>query len=197
MKKLFTFFVLFGAMAFVIGCHSGDGTGASSSNDTLYNDSIQGVFFDTPFGASREILISNFLNHGLAVINDYSTNEEIHFYPINGNLFSFGNMTWEMVDVLFSNGKFCVIRFQNAGNDKAEALNDYDYVLSKVSAKYKMSESEIQDTTVYKASYGVSKNNRVVSVRCYRYESFSKKIMQGVELRYRDDNIANKVSDEL
>ena len=33
---------------------------SSTAEDTLYNDNIQGVFFDTPFGASKKEVINNF-----------------------------------------------------------------------------------------------------------------------------------------
>ena len=60
-----------------------------------------------------------------------------------------------------------------------------------------MHNAEIKDTTIYKGAYGISKNNRTVSVMCNRYESFGKEILQGVELRYVDNNFINGVSDEL
>ena len=38
--------------------------------DTLYNDSIQGVFFGTPFGASKEEVVKNLEGHGFVLNRD-------------------------------------------------------------------------------------------------------------------------------
>lgn len=49
----------------IISCNTGSKTKISDgvkekTQDTVFNEKIQGVFFDTPFGASKEDVIKNF-----------------------------------------------------------------------------------------------------------------------------------------
>ena len=106
-------------------------------------------------------------------------------------------MAWEMLDVSLYNDKFCSIRFMNSSDDKVSVIKQYDSILSAISMKYKMTEETPSDTTLYKVSIGYSKIKRIVSVSCFRYETVSKNIMQGVTLDYSDGNFYNEVSDEL
>ena len=174
---------------------------SNSSNttvqDTVYNENIQNVFFDTPFGASQEEVIKNFEKHGFLPIKLTSTDVLIHFNYIRGQNYSFGNMSWDMLDVGFNNGKFNSIYFINSSKDKATAFHNYESILSHVSAKYKMIEQIPQDTTIYKMSIGLSKGNRFVFVFCSRYETIQEKIKIGTVLQYYDRNYDNEVSDEL
>ncbi len=169
------------------------------TRDTIFNDKIQGVFFDTPFGASKEEVIKNFKAHDLVFNDVTSSNALLHFYNRHGRFYTFGNMQWEMLDVYMSNGKFYGINFMNYSEDKAAAIENYDNILKAVSAKYNMMEREPQDTTTYKLSSGYTKSfpRRVVTVACYRYESISKKILQGISLTYDDEESESEVSDEL
>ncbi len=174
---------------------------ANSSNtadqDTVYNENIQSVFFDTPFGANKEEVIKKFKIHDFIPHTQTSSDAFIHFLPRSSQKYSFGNMTWDMLDVGFVNGKFTYIRFMNASKDKVSAIHNYENVLSSVSAKYEMMEQIPEDTTIYKMSIGYSKVNRLISVYCFRYETISKEIRIGTVLQYYDKNFDNEVSDEL
>ena len=165
--------------------------------DTLYNDSIQGVFFGTPFGASKEEVVKNLEGHGF-VLNRYESSDVLlDFFPTQGSRFSFGNISWKMLDVLLSNNKFYYIRFINTNNDKASALSQFDEVFHAVSAKYYLNDYASGDTTIYKMSVGYTKMQRGVFVICRRYESTAGNIIYGTMLEYLDNNYYKEVSDEL
>lgn len=189
----------------IISCNTGSKTKISDgvkekTQDTVFNEKIQGVFFDTPFGASKEDVIKNFEAHGLNYIKYTSTETLLHFGPRRGKYFSFGNMSWELLDVMMSNDKFFHIRFMSPSEDKATTINAYDNVLSIVSSKYEMMEEVPEDTMVYKIAAGYTKNHprRVVVVSCFKYESVSRRMLQGFSLEYADERFYNnEVSDEL
>ena len=208
MKKLFTFFVLFCALAVVIGCHSGSGSGSESKSEPVedsMNEKSQDMFFGTKFGASREEVIRNFAKHGFDVNKSLSTENWVYFFPVDTttiyrkrkDYYSFGGHNWKLLSVSLNNDKFYLIRFANSFNDKASALNEYQGLLSTISKKYHVSEAEPIDTTVYKVHVGYDKQNRYVGVSCYRDESIGGELYYYVELLYRDDSIAYEPSDEL
>lgn len=199
MKQSFSILLILVSFSLICSCNSkGDSSYSNKEKeDTIFNDNIQGVFFDAPFGASKQEVINKFKAHGFIVDQYTSSDAIVHFRPTNGNYFTFGNMPWEMLDVSFVNDKFYFIRFMNASDDKATAIQSYKEILSKLSAKYNMMEKEPSDTTTYKVSVGYSKQNRIVIVGCYRYETISRTIMQGVSLEYHDSNLSEEISDEL
>lgn len=201
MKKLL---VVFLAAICMVSCNSKSKTAVingvkQATSDTAFNEKIQGVFFDTPFGARKDEVIKNFKAHNLFLNKQTSSDAVLHFFPIGSKFYTFGNMTWEMLDVYLSNGKFYAINFMNYSEDKASAIEEYDDILDAVSAKYDMMEREAEDTTIYRLSTGYTKPHprRTVTVACYRYESISKTILQGVSLAYFDEQYNNEVSDEL
>lgn len=197
MKKILS--LIFICLFCICSCNNSNksANNKSSDKDTIYNDNIQGVFFDTPFGASKEELVKNFKKHGFYLNTYISTDALLHFSPSQGSRFTFGNMGWDILDAGMYNGKFAYIRFMAASKDKATVVNEYDKILSKVSQKYHMMEEVPSDSTIYKISTGYSRSNRIVSVSCFRYESLSRQIFQGLQLIYRDENLENAVSDEL
>ncbi len=198
MKKLFVLLIV--SCICICSCKKSNNSANSSNTvkqDTVYNENIQSVFFDTPFGASKEEVIKKFKLHDFIPYTQTSSDALIHFHPIQSQKYSFGNMTWDMLDVGFVNGKFNYIRFMNASKDKVSAIQNYENVLSSVSAKYEMMEQVPEDTTFYKMSIAYSKVNRYVSVYCFRYETISKEIRIGTVLEYLDRSFNNEVSDEL
>ena len=198
MKKLFVLLIV--SCICICSCKKSNNSANSSNTvkqDTVYNENIQSVFFDTPFGASKEEVIKKFKLHDFIPYTQTSSDALIHFHPIQSQKYSFGNMTWDMLDVGFVNGKFNYIRFMNASKDKVSAIQNYENVLSSVSAKYEMMEQVPEDTTFYKMSIAYSKVNRYVSVYCFRYETIAKEIRIGTVLEYLDRSFNNEVSDEL
>ncbi|MBQ9230788.1 MAG: hypothetical protein IJ190_06345 [Prevotella sp.] len=202
MKKLPLFLIL---LICIASCNTNSKTKIvdgekQKTSDTVFNAKIQGVFFDTPFGSSKAEVIKNFKNHGLRFINYTSTETLLHFSPQRGKYFSFGNMSWEMVDVEVSNDKFYFIRFMNTSEDKATTIQAYENLLATVSAKYEMMEETPEDTMIYRVAAGYTESipHRVVIVSCFKYETISRKMLQGISLEYADGKFyEDEVSDEL
>ena len=193
MKKSTSFLpfiaVLFSLMV-ITSCFSG------KEQDNM-NESIQTIFFDTSFGATKEEVISNFKKHGFALVSFVSNDNILRFSPINGMYFSFGNMSWEDMRVSLNNNKFCAIEFYNAYKEKFSAESDYNSILSALKAKYKMAEEELSDTLTYKIQRGIDGKGHVVIVYYQKAESFNNEIWFYSCLLYSDTNIEDEPSDEL
>ena len=193
MKKSISFLpfiaVLFSLMV-ITSCFSG------KEQDNM-NESIQTIFFDTSFGATKEEVISNFKKHGFELVDFLSNDNRLHFSPIKGIYFPFGNMSWESMTVFLSNNKFYAIVFSNAHKELSTAESDYNKILSALKAKYKMAEEELPDTLMCKKQKGVDSMGHEVSVCYEKSESLIKIIFYYSELQYRDTNIKEEPSDEL
>ena len=190
----------------VIGTFSCKGTGednksgeSSTQVDTLWNDDIQTVFFDTPFGASRQEVVNNFARHGFYLRN-YSTKDFLPFYSQKGQYFEFGGMTWENLDVTLKNGKFYTIRFYYPYKDKSQALNNFEGIANALAKKYKLTNFYPNDSTVLINRRAYGRNSCRASASCYRYESVSHETFYASQLSYTDEDIENEdieVSNEL
>lgn len=165
--------------------------------DTLWNEKVQNVFFDTPFGASKQEVIKNFAKHGFTYNRTFSGEERLVFDYRGAKYYNFGGMSWELLDVYFNNGKFTAISFYTPYKDKAEAISGYENIADVLSKKYYLTTTEPDDSTVYGIQCALSKSNIIAQVRCYRYESVGKEIFYSTELFYADENIEYEVSDEL
>ena len=206
MKKIIFQFVLLSLTIVMVSCSSESKPKASSEKkeeskqpEIVYNDSIQKTFFGVSFGANRKEVIQKMREHHLYFDSYNSTETTLRFSSSQGRVFTFGGMSWEMLDIGLSNSRFYYIRFMNAHNDKAAALQSFDNLLSTVSTKYGMNEIPPKDSTEYKKSAGYSKRDphHEVVVKAYRYESIGKKILNGVSLEYFDTDYKSTVSDEL
>ena len=102
-----------------------------------------------------------------------------------------------MLDIGAENGIFNYIRFVNASEDKASALSAYNSLKNTIAAKYGLTESTIQDTTVYARSSIFGKNQTRAQVSCYRYETINNNIMIAVSLDYWSNKPFTSVSDDL
>ena len=176
------------------------GSGCSQSKDkidTLWNEKVQNVFFDTPFGASREGVIKNFAEHGFTLDKSISTDTRLAFNYNKSKYYSFGGMGWEQLNVYLTNGKFSSIEFYTPSKDKAEAIDTYNSIVNELSGKYKLTTIESKDTTIYGKKAAFSKSNYSAWVVCYRYESVGKEIFYTASLIYQHDRLINEVSDEL
>ena len=205
-KKSLLQFLLLSLMVAMASCSSE--TKTTTSNDEkevskqleiVYNDSIQKTFFGVSFGAERKEVIQKMSEHHLSFDSYNSTETTLRFSSSQGRVFTFGGMSWEMLDIGLSNSRFYYIRFMNAHNDKAAALQNFDNLLSTVSTKYSMNEITPRDSTEYKKSAGYSKRDphHEVVIKAYRYESIGKKILNGVSLEYFDTDYKSTVIDEL
>lgn len=167
--------------------------------EVVYNDKIQDTFFGVSFGASKEDVITAFASHNFYP-GYFDTDSRISFEKKigyeTGQRFSFGDMTWELIDVYLSNNRFNEIRFMNAHNTRESALKDFNYILSEVSAKYHLQESSHNDTTIYKKYIGKTRNGQWISILCFSYESVYGKHLIGTRLAY-GNNQFEYISDEL
>lgn len=202
--KAWTIISLFAVAAIMVACNSKHQTVTvngekKTTRDTIFNENIQTTFFGASFGDTKEEVVNAFAAHGL-VEDKYSSSESLaHFFPKKGKYLSFGNLNWEMVDVGFSNDTFYYIRFMSPCENKVTAIQNYETVLTAVSAKYSMMEEEPEDTTVYKISAAYSKTHprRTMYVSAFKYESISGNIFNGTILEYGDGDYEDNVSAEL
>lgn len=170
---------------------------AQKEVDTIWNEKVQDTFFGATFGDSVPKVIEQLSANGFYLQKDISSESLLHFRARQGKYFTFGNMTWEMLDIGAENGVFNYIRFINAKEDKASALSAYRNLENAIAAKYGLTEPTIQDTTLYAASLIVGKNQNSASVSCDRYETISHTIMIGVRLEYWSEKEFTSVSDDL
>jgi hypothetical protein len=197
MKNSFSFSLIVLTIILYSCANSNKGSNSNSKEtqkariDTLYNDSIQGMFFGIPFGANHEVVVKKLREQGFAFNQYNSTETFLRFKPLNHSTFSFGNMEWEFLDIGLANNRFNYIRFMSKNDDKASAIHNFNNVLTSVSEKYQMTEGTPRDSTEYKLYVGYSKTSKMLWISCFRYES---KVF--VSLEY-DDNEFSKVSSEL
>lgn len=170
---------------------------AQKEIDTIWNEKVQDTFFGATFGDSVPKVIDQLSENGFYLLEDVSSESLLHFRARQGKYFTFGNMTWEMLDIGAENGIFNYIRFLNASEDKASALSAYRNLKNAIAAKYELTEPTIQDTTLYAASLIFGKNQTSASVSCDRYETISNTIMIGVQLGYWSEKKFTSVSDDL
>lgn len=203
MKTPRLFFII-AIIALIIGGTACKGKGNKNTSsedstkvDTLWNAKVQDTFFDTKFGASREEVIENFAKHGFSLYEDYSQDNFLVFNHTPKDIFEFGGMLWENLHVHLVNDKFYAIRFYTPTKDKATAISDFKRIAEVVSQKYKLTEIESEDTTIYYKKRMYSKSGITGVIVCYRYESADKEIFYTAELGYYDSNLDEEVFDGL
>lgn len=189
--------IIVAMIVYLASCNGKASSEQSTKIDTLWNDKVQNVFFDTPFGASKDEVIKNFAKHGFSVMKKISNDKTLHFAYNKSKYYSFGGMSWEMLNVSLTNGKFSYITFYNASRDKSDAISKYNSLVDEVSKKYKLTCVECEDSTVYGKVVVFSKSGNKAEVSCDRSESVNKNIFFYVSLSYCDTNLENEVSDEL
>lgn len=204
MKKI-SLILLLVMSIFVCSCNNQEsnelGKEDQQSNEIVYNDKIQNVFFGVPIGATKEEVIDGFAKYDFYEDN-YSTDSRLSFEKKNGqdgltlNSFSFGDLNWGQLYIYLKNNRFQQIEFINGFKSKDAALEDFEYVLSLLSSKYNMYEEPLDDTTSYRRFVGWTKDSQWVLVHCFSYESVSNSRWIGVCLAY-GDNKYRVVSDEL
>lgn len=198
MKSIFLYLSIVVCLLANFSCGNHSKTeNAQKEIDTIWNEKVQDTFFGATFGDSVHKVIDQLGANGFYLLEDVSSESLLHFRARQGKYFTFGNMTWEMLDIGAENGIFNYIRFVNASEDKASALSEYNSLENTIAAKYELTEPTIQDTTVYAESLIFGKNQTSASVSCYRYETVSNTIRIGVELGYWSDKEFTSVSDDL
>lgn len=198
MNKLVLFFYLLLGVS-LWSCNSNKTASKTEELDTVWNEKVQNKFFGLTIGDSAEVdfIVANLQNKGFYFLNDCSSNTLLHFRSANSRFFSFGGLTWEMLDISIENSVLQKITFMNSSLDKAEAIGGYDVVKSAVDAKYSPTERISNDTTIYKKASYFGRNGVNVNVSCFRYETISKKIMIGTTLSYWTQKNIKPANDEL
>lgn len=198
MKSIFLYLFIVVCLLANYSCGNHSKTeNAKKEVDTIWNEKVQDTFFGATFGDSVPKVIDQLSENGFYLLEDISSESLLHFRARQGRFFTFGNMTWEILDIGAENGIFNYISFLKAGEDKASALSGYNSLKNTIAAKYGLTESTIQDTTVYAKSSIFGKNQTRAEVSCYRYETISNTIRIGVELEYWSDKKFTSVSDDL
>ena len=154
-------------------CNSNKTTSNKEELDTVWNEKVQNSFYDLKLGTptSVEQIVNSLEKHGFYFIKEYSTDESLHFRFHESQYFTFGGLTWEMLD-------------------------NYNYIKDAIENKYLPTSVQPKDTTIYEKTLYFGRNNVRAAVSCYRYETVTKKIMIGTELSYSQKNI-KPANDEL
>ena len=170
---------------FLVACGNKANKGSEQEGlDTLWNAKVQDTFYGATFGEPTDNVISQLEAQGFSLQEDISTDALLHFRPQNCNVFTFGDMSWQMLDVFTSNKVFTGIRFMNAYVDKASAEAEYDTTEGALASKYRLTNKTPKDTTIYNRKLIFGRNNVIAVIRCFRYETISHNIMIANSLEY-------------
>ena len=196
-SKIFILFCLLIEISF-ISCNSNKTASNTEELDTVWNEKVQNSFYDLKLGTPTSVeQIVNFLEkHGFYFIKEYSTDESLHFRFHESQYFTFGGLTWEMLDIYREGDVLQAVYFRNSSLDKAESIQNYNYIKDAIENKYLPTSVQPKDTTIYEKTLYFGRNNVRAAVSCYRYETVTKKIMIGTELSYSQKNI-KPANDEL
>lgn len=179
-------------------CNSNKTTSNKEELDTVWNEKVQNSFYDLKLGTptSVEQIVNSLEKHGFYFIKEYSTDESLHFRFLESQYFTFGGLTWEMLDIYREGDVLQAVYFRNRSLDKAESIQNYNYIKDAIENKYLPTSVQPKDTTIYEKTLYFGRNNVRAAVSCYRYETVTKKIMIGTELSYSQKNI-KPANDEL
>ena len=179
-------------------CNSNKTTSNKEELDTVWNEKVQNSFYDLKLGTptSVEQIVNSLEKHGFYFIKEYSTDESLHFRFLESQYFTFGGLTWEMLDIYREGDVLQAVYFRNSSLDKAESIQNYNYIKDAIENKYLPTSVQPKDTTIYEKTIFFGRNNVRAAVSCYRYETVTKKIMIGTELSYSQKNI-KPANDEL
>ena len=197
MNKLVLFFgVLLGIC--LCSCSSNKTGSNTKELDTVWNEKVQNSFYDLKLGTptSVEQIVNSLEKQGFYFIKEYSTDESLHFRFLESQYFTFGGLTWEMLDIYREGDVLQAVYFRNSSLDKAESIQNYNYIKDAIENKYLPTSVQPKDTTIYEKTLYFGRNNVRAAVSCYRYETVTKKIMIGTELSYSQKNI-KPANDEL
>ena len=172
-------------------CNSNKTTSNKEELDTVWNEKVQNSFYDLKLGTptSVEQIVNSLEKHGFYFIKEYSTDESLHFRFLESQYFTFGGLTWEMLDIYREGDVLQAVYFRNSSLDKAESIQNYNYIKDAIENKYLPTSVQPKDTTIYEKTLYFGRNNVRAAVSCYRYETVTKKIMIGTELSYSQKNI--------
>lgn len=170
-----------------------------TTQDTLWNEHIQNVFFGVPFGATSQQVIDSFAKHDFILNKNISTKTWLSFDYVKGKQFSFGNLDWETLSVWLQNDKFSQIRFEEVEEikDKDVAIDFFKSVVSELNRKYKLMKKEPSDTTCFGIYRGYGRDKKAIWIICKQSKSVSKETYIYTKLIYCDSTYAYAPSNEL
>ena len=179
-------------------CNSNKTTSNKEELDTVWNEKVQNSFYDLKLGTptSVEQIVNSLEKHGFYFFKEYSTDESLHFSFRKSQYFTFGGLSWEMLDIYRKGDVLQAVSFSNCSLDKAESIQGYNNIKNAIENKYLPTSAQPKDTTTYEQTLYFGKNNVRAVVSCYRYETVTKKIMIGTALSYSQKNI-KPANDEL
>lgn len=168
-----------------------------TTSDTLWNDSVQTVFFDTPLGSSAQQVIDNFREHGFVLLDEFSDDDELIFGHTGDEYYTFGGMKWMNLTVDLKDGKFYNISFYTPRKTKEEAIADFNNIIAKVGEKYKLTDAEPADSSMYMVKRAYCKSHYVAGVGCYSYTDENNDTFYTTSLDYTDTDIQNQPAADL
>ena len=198
MNKLFLFFgVLLGVC--LCSCSSNKTASNTEELDTVWNEKVQNSFYDLKLGTptSVEQIVNSLEKHGFYFVKEYSTDELLHFGTRQSRYFSFGGLSWTMLDIYRKGDVLQAVAFKNSSLDKAESIHDYNNIKNTIENKYLPTSVQPKDTTTYAQTRYFGRNNLGATVSCYRDESVENKIMIGTTLTYWTMKKIKPANDEL
>lgn len=198
MNKLVLFFcVLLGVC--LCSCSSNKTASNTEELDTVWNEKVQDSFYDLKLGTptSVEQIVNSLGKHGFYFVKEYSTDELLHFGTRQSRYFSFGGLSWTMLDIYRKGDVLQAVAFKNSSLDKAESIHDYNNIKNTIENKYLPTSVQPKDTTTYAQTRYFGRNNIGATVSCYRYETVENKIMIGTTLTYWTMKKIKPANDEL
>ena len=198
MNKLVLFFgVLLGIC--LCSCSSNKTGSNTKELDTVWNEKVQNSFYDLKLGTptSVEQIVNSLGKHGFYFVKEYSTDELLHFGTRQSRYFSFGGLSWEVLDIYRKGDVLQAVAFKNSSLDKAESIQDYNNIKNTIENKYLPTSVQPKDTTTYAQTRYFGRNNIGATVSCYRYETVENKIMIGTTLTYWTMKKIKPANDEL
>lgn len=180
-------------------CNSNKTTSNKEELDTVWNEKVQNSFYDLKLGTptSVEQIVNSLEKHGFYFIKEYSTDESLHFSFRESQYFTFGGLSWEMLDIYRKGDVLQAVSFSNCSLDKAESIQGYNNIKNAIENKYLPTSVQPKDTTTYEKTLYFGRNNVGATISCFRYETVSKKIMISTTLSYWTMKNIKPANDEL
>lgn len=198
MNKLVLFFgVLLGVC--LCSCSSKKTASNTEELDTVWNEKVQNSFYDLKLGTltSVEQIVNSLEKQGFYYVKEYSTDELLHFGFRQSQYFTFGGLSWEILDIYRKGDVLQAVAFKNSSLDKAESIQDYNNIKNAIENKYLPTSVQPKDTTTYEKTLYFGRNNVGATISCYRYETVSKEIMISTTLSYWTMKNIKPANDEL
>lgn len=182
-----------------ISCNNNKTASNKEELDTVWNEKVQDSFYGLKLGspASVEQIAQVLGEHGFYLKKEYSTDETLHFRALQSQYFTFGGLSWEMLDIFREGDILQTVCFRNSSLDKAESIQNYNNIKNAIENKYLPTLVQPKDTTLYAQTRYFGRNNVEASISCYRYETVGKEIMICTELGYWTRRHIKSSKDEL